>query len=195
MTPSPRIPPLPPKAWGDDLRALLTADLGDGSPLGARRLADLNLCTTLARHERTFGHLMRLGRGIVVGAALPFDDRELLVLRTAWNCRSDYEWGEHVRIAVAGGMDPATVERIPAGPDAPGWEERQRLLLRVADELHALSRIEDATWSELAQIFEEKALIELPLVVGFYHLIACALGALAIQPQPGLSRLPAAGEK
>jgi len=174
---------------------MLTADLGEGSPLGARRLAELNLCTTLARHERTFSSLMRLGRGLVMHAALPFEDRELVVLRTAWNCRSDYEWGEHMQIALAGGMDRTTVDRVSAGPTAAGGEHRQRLLLTAADELHLSSRIEDATWSSLAQVLDEEALIELPLVVGFYHLIACVLGALAIQPQAGLSRLPTSDEQ
>jgi 4-carboxymuconolactone decarboxylase len=195
VNPGPRIPPLPAHEWSSGVRALLTADLGDGSPLGARQLAELNLCTTLARHERTFSSLMRLGRGLIMGAALTFDDRELLILRTAWNCQSAYEWGEHVQISIAGGVERAIVLRVPAGPDVPGWDQRQRLLIRAADELHVSARIEDATWGALAQTMDEEALIEVPLVVGYYHLIAFALGALAIQPQAGLRGLPTRSER
>lgn len=190
MTMDPRVPPLPPEAWTHELRTLLSADLGEGSPLGVRRLDELNLFTTLARHERSFGSLMRLGRRLVMKAALPFGDRELLILRTAWNCRSDYEWGQHVQIAVAGGVDRAIVHRVPAGPDAPDWNQRQRLLLRAADELHSGSRIEDQTWDGLQELLNEDALIELPLLVGYYHLIAFALGTLHIQPEADLDSLP-----
>lgn len=169
---------------------MLTADLGPGSPLGVRRLGDLHLFTTLARHERTFGSLMQLGRRLVMGAALSFRDRELLILRTAWNCRSDYEWGQHVQIAAAGGVDHATIDRIPVGPDAPGWTDRERLMLRGADELHATAAIDDTTWAGLELALDEAELIELPLLVGYYHLVAFALGALRIQPETDLDRLP-----
>lgn len=158
--------------------------------MGARKLGDLGLFTTLARHERSFENLMLLGRRLVMRAALPFADRELLILRTAWNCGSDYEWGQHAQIAVAGGLEPTLIDRIPVGPDAPEWDERRRLLLCAADELHAAARIEDATWTALTELLDEPELIELPLLVGYYHLIAFVLGALAIAPEPGLASLP-----
>lgn len=190
MTPGPRVAPLPPQKWSDEIRALMTADLGPASPLGVRRLGDLDLFTTLARHDRTFGSLMHLGRRLVIGAALAFDDRELVILRTAWNCQSDYEWGQHVQIAIAGGIDRATIDRIPQGSTAHGWSERETLLLSAADELHASARIADTTWAGLARLLEEPELIELPQLVGYYHLIAFSLGALAIQPEAGLERVP-----
>jgi len=49
----PRIPPLPPADWTPEQREILTADLGEGSPLGAATLGQLNLFTTVARHDRS----------------------------------------------------------------------------------------------------------------------------------------------
>lgn len=189
---NPRINPLPPDQWSEEQRTILTADLGAGSPLGAARLADLGLFTTLARHEHTFKSLLLLGRRLVMHAALPFADRELLILRTAWNCGSTYEWGQHAHIAVAGGVDRRVVDRVPAGPDAAGWDTRQELLLRAADELHAGAQISDGTWAGLVEVLDQAQLIELPQLVGYYHLVAYVLGALRVAPEAGLEPLPVA---
>jgi alkylhydroperoxidase family enzyme len=95
-----------------------------------------------------------------------------------------------VRIALDGGIDRELIERVAAGPDAPGWDERQSLLLRAADELHGNARISDATWDGLARSFDEQQLIELPILVGQYHLVAFVLNSLGVEPEPGLEPLP-----
>jgi alkylhydroperoxidase family enzyme len=181
----PRIPPQPREDWPEDLRGLLSADLGDRPSLG-----ELNIFTTLVRHPELFKTWMPFGGYLLTAAELPFSDRELVILRTGHNCRSAYEWGQHVRIALDGGIARDVVDRVAEGPDAPGWDEREVLLLRGADELHRDSRISDATWDGLARHLDEKQLIELPILVGQYHLVAFALNSLGVQPEPGLEPLP-----
>jgi alkylhydroperoxidase family enzyme len=191
MTTILRVPPLPADQWSEDQRAILDADLGPDPPLGSARLGDVALFTTVARHERAFSAWLVFGRELVLRAALSFADRELLILRTAWNCRSDYEWGQHVRIATRGGVERALVDRVPAGPGADGWSRRQALLLSAADELHVTARITDHTWAGLREYLGETELIELPMLVGYYRLVAGMVGALAVQPETGLDPLPA----
>jgi 4-carboxymuconolactone decarboxylase len=164
---------------------MLSADLGDQP-----RLGDLNIFTTLARHPELFKTWLRFAGYLLTSGTLPFADRELLILRTGYNCRSPYEWGQHVRIALNGGLARELVDRVAAGPDAPGWNEREALLLRAADELHSDARISDATWDALAHELDEQQLIELPILVGQYHLVAFALNSLGVQPEPGLEPLP-----
>jgi len=190
MPSPPRVRPLPVDEWSDEIRTLLTGELGAGAPMVTPSLADLRLTRTLARHERPFKSFLLLGRRLVMRAAIPFADRELLILRTAWNCGAAYEWGQHVRIASAGGLDRTVIDRVPDGPDAPGWAEHEATLLRAADELHADARLSDPTWSDLERRFDERQLIELPMLVGYYHLVAFTLGALAISPEPGDEPLP-----
>jgi 4-carboxymuconolactone decarboxylase len=181
----PRIPPQPPEEWEEDVRAVLAADR-EGRP----NLGEMNIFTTLARHPELFKAWMPFAGYMLIGAKLPFADRELLILRTGYNCRAPYEWGQHVRIALDGGIEREVVERVATGPDDPGWEERQALLLRAADELHADARISDATWEGLAQYLDEQQLIEVPILVGQYHLVAFALNSLGVQPEAGLEPLP-----
>jgi len=92
--------------------------------------------------------------------------------------------------ALVSGIDRATVERVAAGPGAEGWDERSRLLLTAADELGAAATISEPTWTGLAAHLDERQLIELPLLVGYYTMVAYTLNSLAVAPEPGLESLP-----
>ena len=70
-------------------------------------------------------------------------DRELLILRTGWNAQAVYEWAKHVGSvgrARDHGLDPAWIAQ---GQDAPGWNDRERLLIDAADEMYRDSMIAD----------------------------------------------------
>jgi alkylhydroperoxidase family enzyme len=76
-------------------------------------------------------------------------------------------------------------------------DERDAALLRVVDELDATSGLSDATWALLRARFDDRQLIEIPVVVGNYKLVAYLLNSLQIQPPDDLPRLPPtiAGER
>lgn len=179
MTPKPaRIAAVPRAAWDADQRRLL-----EGAP-------PLALLATLVAHPTLLRSWLPLTRTIQYAGTLPDRDRELLVLRTAWNCHSDYEWGHHVRIAATAGLSAEDVMRVASGPDAPGWESVERALLRAADELHETSTIHQHTWDELALEYSAPELIEVAVVVGQYHALAFAANALGVALEEGLSPLP-----
>jgi 4-carboxymuconolactone decarboxylase len=78
---------------------------------------------------------------------------------------------------------------VRSGPAAPGWSERQRLLLAAADEMHGDGRIGDATWAGLAADFDEPRLIELCLLIGHYEMLAMTLNSLGVEPEAPSGRL------
>ena len=130
------------------------------------------------------------------GGRLPRADSEVLILRTAHNCGCEYEWGHHERLGVAAGLRSEDVERVRQGPGAAGWSQRQELLLRAADELHAERTISDSLWAELRPLYSDRELIELCMLVGHYEMLAMTLNALGVQPDrlgrgqpPRLARL------
>jgi hypothetical protein len=79
---------------------------------------------------------------------------------------------------------------VAAGPDDPGWSAADATLLRAADELHEHARISQATWEALAERYDERGLIEIPMLVGHYHLLAFALNSLGVELDAGLEALP-----
>ena len=182
----PRVPPLPPDRWEGDLKRILEA-----TPAGIdRRLGDNNIFPTFAQHPELFRAWLPFGGFLLTAGKLPGHDRELLILRTAVNCESSYEWGQHVRISLDGGMERETVDRVPDGPGAEGWSPHEAALLRAADELHRGSRITDDTWETLAETYDTQQLIEVTMVVGHYHMVAFALNSLGVELDEGLEPLP-----
>jgi len=152
--------------------------------------AELNIFATLARHPRLFKRWSAFGGTLLYGGELPERDRELLILRTAWNCRADYEWGQHARIARAAGLSDEEIARVATGPGEPGWDPLEATLLQAADELHRHAVISDATWAALAERYDERQLIEVCMLVGQYHLVAFTLNSLRVEREPGVEGLP-----
>jgi hypothetical protein len=173
-----RIPPLPPGALGPLGRA--AAWVGGRATRGDSP----RVLTTLARHRRLFRRWLPFAAGLIRGTEMPREDVELVILRTAWNSASWYEWAQHVVLAAATDLDPSTPVRVIEGADAEGWSPRQRALLLGTDELHEFRVISDATWELLAEELREQELLELCFVVGHYEMVAMALNSLGVEPEP-----------
>lgn len=181
----PRITPLPPSER-DERTAELVASLRPGGGDD-----DMNLFATLARHPRLLKRWSSFGGLLLFGGRLSDRDRELLILRTAANTGADYEWGHHQVLAEMAGLTPDEVTRVLAGPGADGWSQHDAALLSAADELHDSAVISDATWAQLASSFDEQQLIEVPMVVGQYHLVAFTLRSLGVEREDGFEGFPA----
>lgn len=173
---SPRIAPLPEAERDDQARELL------GGTDGGQATA---IFATLVRHPGLFRKWLPFG-GKLLSGKLPARERELLVLRTGWRCRAEYEWGQHVLVGRAAGLTDEEIERVKDGPEATGWDPFDATLLRAADELHGDSCITDATWASLAERYDEPQLIEVTMVVGQYHLVSFTLNSLGVQREPGV---------
>jgi hypothetical protein len=72
------------------------------------------------------------------------------------------------------------VERIAVGPEAPGWSDLERALLRAVDELVGDALIGNETWALLAAELEEQQLMDLVFTVGVYEVFAMALRTFAV---------------
>ena len=164
--------------------------LGARPPAFDTRLGDNNIFSTLARHPDLFRAWLPFGGALLGGGVLPARERELLILRTGWNCGSPYEWGQHVRIAERLGMPREEILRVCEAPEADGWSTADATLLRAADELHEHAKLSDGTWGRLAETYDERGLIEIAMLVGHYHMVAFALNSLEVDLDDGLEGLP-----
>jgi 4-carboxymuconolactone decarboxylase len=117
--------------------------------------------------------------------------REMLILRTGWNCRSEYEWAQHVGAvgrARDHGLEPL---RIAEGPEAAAWDTFEKTLLRAADELYHDSLVSDRTWNALAERLDTGLLISAVFTASSYRAISMSLNAYGVQLEAGNERFPA----
>ena len=173
----PRIAPITDAAADGNAREML-------EQLG-REGRVLNIYRSLAVHPKLLKRWAVFGTHVLYKNTLPPRERELLILRTGWRCRSEYEWGQHVIIAKASGVTDDEIVRVKQGPDD-GWSAADAALLRAADELHDDSFITDATWAALAERFSSQQLIDLVFTVGQYHTVSMALNTLGVQLDEGV---------
>jgi len=134
----------------------------------------------LARQPELLGPFLGWAAALALNGVLPNRDHELLALRVASNCHSEFEWVEHVEYARAAGMTDAEIEAVAGAIDADGWSETERALLRAADELHSDRDVTDTTWAALARTYDAPALVEILFVVGQYTMLSMMANAAGI---------------
>ncbi|HUZ08773.1 MAG TPA: carboxymuconolactone decarboxylase family protein [Acidimicrobiales bacterium] len=172
----PRIAPLP-----EDERTPEQQEVIDWLVEGAT----VNIYTTIGRFPDLARAMVTLGRTLRSGT-IPGREREILILRTGWNCRSAYEFAQHRRVAIGLGMGLDDIRRIQRGPQAPGWDPFEATLCTAADELHAVGTIADATWGRLTERYDDRQVTEATMLVGYYHLVSLLLNSLGVPVEDGL---------
>jgi alkylhydroperoxidase family enzyme len=143
----------------------------------------------LARQPDLLAPFLGWAAALALQGVLSHRDHELLALRAAWRCGSDFEWAEHVEYARAAGLDDVDIAAVAQISLTP-WGAREASLLQAADELIASADVSDSTWQELAAHFDPPALVEILFVVGQYTMLSMVANASGIEAPEGGERIP-----
>ena len=138
--------------------------------------------TTLGRGRGLFWGWLHFAGRLMPGGRLPRRETELVILRVATVRGCAYEREHHVRLGARAGVTAADLDRVEVGAAAPGWTDRERLLMRVTDELLATRDLSEDTWTALRAAYDERSVIELLLLVGHYDMLATTLTTLRLRP-------------
>jgi alkylhydroperoxidase family enzyme len=179
----PRIKPLPESQANAEAMKLINS----------RRKPDgtvMNLYTTLANHPKMGERWLTFASYILRESTLPARDREILILRIGWLCRSEYEFAQHTRVGKSAGLKDEEIKRITLGANASGWDPFDATLIRAADELHADAFITDATWNALAKRYNQQQLMDVVMTVGNYNLVSMLLNTFGVQLESGVAGFP-----
>ena len=177
---APRITPVD-RATADAAQVELLDGLGPA--------AGMNVFRTLAIHPRLMRSWLPFAGRLLQGSSLPARDRELVILRSAARCGSDYEWGQHVAMARDAGLSDDEIRRAAVGPD--GWPPWEAALVRAVDELLDDHCVTDGTWSLLAERYGPEQLLEVTMLAGHYAMLAGALRSAGVVTE---GPLPSVGE-
>ncbi|MFX1275407.1 MAG: carboxymuconolactone decarboxylase family protein [Promethearchaeota archaeon] len=180
----PRITPMKESEMDDTIRKMLKPS----KRLGRGRY--LNIFTTLIKHPKLYEQWNHFGSYILGQSTLSAREREILILRIGWLCKSEYEWGQHVAIGKSCGLKEEDFQRIIDGPDSKGLDPFEATLLRAVDELYDNAFISDSTWNLLSDRYNDQQLIDLIFTVGQYNLVSMVLNTLGIQLDEGYEGFP-----
>jgi alkylhydroperoxidase family enzyme len=191
-SPSPALPDLvPPGGWRGPERARIAPLSGAAKGLVSRvvdwgtrvigKVEPRNIFLTLQHSPRLFWPWMLFASRLMPYGRLDALDRERIILRVAWLCRSRYEWGQHVDIGGRLGLPMTELPWIAEGPAAPQWPAHQRLLMQAVDEFHAERCLRDDTWQALAAVYTPALMLELLMLIGHYEMLAGVLNSVGVE--------------
>ncbi len=156
-----------------------------------RGLPPLKLFRTVAHNPRVLQRMM--AGGLLDKGSITLRQRELMILRTTARCGAEYEWGVHVAAyGSKAGWTPAELAASAGdGAKESVWMPDERLIIRLADELHETERVGDALWQDLHTAFQPEQLVELIMLAGLYHAVSYLINALQIQREDMAPKFPA----
>ena len=175
---APRVAPLEDAEMTDEQREAL-------KPMSADGRRPLNIFRTLARAPKALTRFNEWGAYVLSRRnSLPAREREIVILRVGYLCKSGYEFTQHTRIGLNEGLSQAEIDNIKKGADA-GWSAADAALIRAADELVKDHFVSDATWAALSAHFDEKQRMDVVFTAGQYTQVSMFLNTFGVQLDEG----------
>jgi 4-carboxymuconolactone decarboxylase len=181
----PRLPPVEPDpSAGAELAELLAKTaIGDGEAL--------NIFRTLAHQPKLLKRFNLLGGAFLAHGVLPAREREIVILRVGWNCRSVYEFGQHTLIGRDAGLTDDEIAALATTRAGGSWKADDEALIALADEICGDDCAGEATFDALRRRWNDAEMVELVALVGFYRMVSGFLNTMGVQPEDGLPGWPA----
>jgi 4-carboxymuconolactone decarboxylase len=188
---APRIPPVDLATIDDEQREALAVFAVAARDVTKSEGAVLNIFRTMVHAPKALTAFLAWGSYILSRRnSLSERDRELVILRTGFNCGSGYEFTQHTRIGLDAGLSEAEIAAIKAGPGDPAWSEADRAMLRATDDLTHDFHVSDASWAALS-FLTGKQKMDLVMTVGQYTQVSMMLNSFGVQLDPGQELDPA----
>jgi alkylhydroperoxidase family enzyme len=182
----PRIAPLEPP-YPEEIERMLAKWMG---PIRDRD--PLRLFRTLSVHAELASRMGVLGAGLLGHPRVTPREREIVIQRITARCGAEYEWGVHAKVFGENvELNEAQLAATAHGAsDDPAWSERDRLLIRLADEIHEVADLSDSLWSKLIEHWSNEELIELVVTAGWYRVISALVNTIHPELEPWAARFP-----
>jgi len=159
------------------------------------RMPPLNVFRMLSHTDEGLVHFVRWTGGLWTEAELSPRRRELAILLVAQLTNAEYEWNQHVAVALMCDVTQEEIDAIAAGRlGPPEFSDDDAALLAMTRAIATTERSDDATFAAARDVLTSRELVELHLVVGAYVALARLMTNLDLDiDEPGATAL--VGEK
>lgn len=178
-----------PEVRKEDLTEEARAFLGQWTG-GIFKNADANpVLRTFAHHPSLANAFSPLNIHLLSTNTLPVKQRQIAIMRTAWQCKATYMWSSHLQTSMSCGLSPDMYAPIQAGADDPYFTEFERTIIRATDQLVAEKKVSNEEWQALAKEWNERQLLDFLFTVGCYAMVAGVMRSTGVQRTPDLLEL------
>ena len=118
---------------------------------------------------------------------LPDGLSQVVILATAAEIKSHYEFSAHARLAREAGVSEGTIQAIAGGAAPAGLSGDEELLVRYTQELLRNHKVGDATFDAVKSRLGVRGTVELTVLIGHYLLAAQVLAAFEVELGPGMA--------
>jgi alkylhydroperoxidase family enzyme len=163
-------------------------DLDKVSPEAREMLARLpkqaNIFKMMAHAETCVKPVMKLGGTLLGKLELDPGLRELCLLHAVRLEGGDYEWVQHVPIALDLGCSEGQIAALEQDDDeATCFDAREKAALRFTREVVVEVRASEASLAEARKHLSEREIVELILMCGFYIMLARLTESLGVESE------------
>ncbi|HEX4927568.1 MAG TPA: carboxymuconolactone decarboxylase family protein [Burkholderiales bacterium] len=158
--------------------------LAEFEPALKKRLEELwgtppNLYRGLANHPMIIAAWSEFAATLRHASRTPRALRELVILRGAQLCGSEYEWAQHLKMARGAGVREAQITALARWRDSSEFDPREKAALALGEAV-TQGRVADAVYDEARRHFDHHDYVELAVTAAFYAMVARTLDALGI---------------
>ncbi|MEQ8861474.1 MAG: hypothetical protein RIC56_22750 [Pseudomonadales bacterium] len=179
-----RLKPLTEAELDDDQRAFL--DRLNQGPRGAgRRLGLIGPYGVWARAPHIGEPAQLLGAALRFGTSLPENIKEVAICTVGAFHRAKFEFAAHRTLGIRAGVSEAAIDRLRAG-EAPQFDGDEAIAHALTDELLRRHRPTPATYDRAIAAFDERGVVELVTLIGYYCLISHTLNAFEVDLVDGM---------
>ncbi|HIF06301.1 MAG TPA: hypothetical protein EYQ64_04935 [Gemmatimonadetes bacterium] len=120
---------------------------------------------------------------------------ELVILATAREVRSQYEWTSHEPAGDRAGLGAEIIDVVKRRADlstigeVPGLGDRERTIITFVREVMSEEKVSSATFDRARELFGERGVMDLAGLVGYYGFVNITLKTFDVQLAPGRERL------
>ena len=176
----PRVLPLSDDEQTPEQRAELAVFYKDGG-------APLNILRTLGQVPEALKGFLAWGYYVLSRVqSLNSRQREIVILRAGYRCRSGSEFAQHTRLGLRAKLTMDEINALKA-PIGSNWTPAEAVLIQATDELVDDHFVTEPTWQELLAHYTLRLAIDVVFTASQYVQVSSILNTFGVQPEPGVA--------
>ena len=171
-----RMPPIPEGSLTDEQKAAVAEFEEVRGPLSGP-------WHVLVRSPGMLNPARSLSDYVRFASSLPPRLSEFVILITAREWTSQYEWNAHHGLAMRGGLNPDVAAALAEGRRPEGMAADEQAVYDFCIELHRNHGVSDATYARALELLGEEGIVDMIGLSGWYTLVSMTLNVARIMPE------------